>query len=354
MTELNAFNSLTIYRKPERDAFVAAARENGPYYDKASRAWIVADPEACRELLSRAELYPAPAIEHYRNMPGELGERFRSVAFAFENIPLSMHGERHAAARRAASEMIAANRDAVHDWVRDGLPRHVQAFARSGRVELMAEVIRPMVRELIGAIAGVNLPPDAPLESVSKVFDKSISMGRREALERDMRRLEGLIRDSLGAGASEAEVGMRLGLVVVGNDATVGTFGESLVKLLRDNDGVSLDKIDYPKMPHQTAVPFVERIAAAPVRAAGLDLAPGDRVRVVLLTFAQEPPDQHHRFFGAGPHACLGRPVSIELWGAMCARLGKLTSTVRVIDYQLAQDDYVFNVAKTFGVEVTA
>ena len=77
-------------------------------------------------------------------------------------------------------------------------------------------------------------------------------------------------------------------------------------------------------------------------------------MRLILLTYAHEPPDQHHRFFGAGPHACLGRPVSIELWGAMCAHLAKLTTRVKVVDYQLAPDDYVFNVARTFAVEVTA
>ena len=89
-------NYLTIFGSPERDAFVLEAQARGPFFEKTSNAWIVADPELCRQLLTSPDLEPAPAVEHYRDVPVELGEAFSSVAFAFDHVPLSQTGERHA------------------------------------------------------------------------------------------------------------------------------------------------------------------------------------------------------------------------------------------------------------------
>lgn len=352
MNDSGSYNYLTIYRQPERDAFLASARRSGPFFDRVTRAWIVADPELCREVLSTPTLYPAPALEHYRNMPMGFGEAFASVAFAFEHIPLSMYGERHTEARRTASTFIAGRHQAIRAWAEGKLPGHLQPLAKPGRVELMQDVIKPLVRELFAVLVDTDLSDSLVLDHVSQVFDKSIGMSRRTRLETDMAALEAHLREQLGD-IGEDEIGMRLGLLVVGKDALVGTLAESLSELFRANAELPLDRIEFPKMPQRTAVPFVERIASAPISVAGLDLAEGDRVRVVLQTYGHGPSNEHHRYFGAGAHACLGRPLSIELWSAIAALLSRLTSRVRVLDYQLAADSYVFIVPTKFEVEVT-
>ncbi len=352
MNESGPYNYLTIYRQVERDEFLASARESGPFFDRVTRAWIVADPDLCRELLSNPVLYPAPALEHYRNMPPGFGEAFASVAFAFEHIPLSMYNERHVAARREASTFIAGRHHAIRAWAEGELPLHLQPLAQPGRVELMDKVIKPLVRGLFAVIIDTDLPDHLRLDHVSHVFDKSIGMSRRVRLEADMAQLEAHLRERL-SDMNEGQIGMRLGLLVVGKDALVGTLAESLSELFRDNEDTSLDRIEFPRMPHRTAVPFVERIASAPVSVAGLDLAEGDRVRVVLQTYSHGPSNEHHRYFGAGAHACLGRTLSLELWSAIAALLSRQTSRVRVLDYQLAADSYVFNVPTRFEVEVT-
>jgi len=348
-----SFNSLTVYRRPERTEFVARARAAGPYFDEMARAWIVADAELCRQVLSTPELWPAPALEHYRNMRGALGDEFPSIAFAFESIPLAMYGEAHAAGRRSMSEFMAGRREPIHRWVGEELPRHLAMLAVPGEAELMGEAIRPMVRGLFAAIIGIDLPPHLMLDNISQVFDKSISVKRRRLLEEDMRALEAHIRDRLGAGCSEEDVRMRLGLLVVGKDTTVGTLGECLVQVVRDFAGTPLNGIDYPKAPAQTGLPFVERIAARAVSIGGVELKEGDRVRVVLQTFVDAPPSQHHRLFGAGPHACLGRPLTVDLWAAICRQLAQFDTQLKLVAYELPQNEYVFNVAKTFRVEVT-
>lgn len=353
MTEAGGYNYLTVYRQNERDDFLRSARIAPPFYDRVARAWIVVEPDRCKELLSVPGLLPAPALEHYRNMPSKLGEAFASVAFAFEHIPLSMYGERHAEARRRASTWIAARHEAIHAWAAESLPVHLQRFAQPGRTELMQAVIRPLVRGLFATLVAVDLPDHLALDDVSQVFDKSIGMSRRVQLENDMAALEAHLRGSMGPDASDDEVGMRLGLLVVGKDALVGTLAESLASLFRDNPGQPLSSMPFPKLPHRTAVPFVERIASTALEAGGLDLAEGDRVRIVLQTYGHGPASEHHRFFGAGAHACLGRPLSVELWGAIAARLATLPNTVEVTRFELPLDSYVFNVPSIFEVDVS-
>ncbi len=203
-------------------------------------------------------------------------------------------------------------------------------------------------------IVGVHLPADLDLDQTSLVFDKSISLSRRTRLAHSLAKLRLHVREAMGPQASEEEVGMRLGLVVIGRDSTVGTFAESMVRLLRDAEGLPLNRIAYPKYAPQTGVPFVERIVDTPISAAGINFEPGMRLRIVLQTYSHSPPDTHHRFFGAGAHSCLGRPVSIDLWSAFVRQLAQNSTTVHVLSYELATDNYVFNVPKRFVVEVTA
>jgi cytochrome P450 len=349
-----SYNYLTIYRTAERDEFLAAARTAPPFFDRATRAWIVADPALCKDVLTSPALYPAPALEQYRNMPSAFGEQLSSMAFAFENLPLGMYGERHAQERRRNSEFLATRRRAIHAWVADEMPRHLDRFAHGGRLEVARDVIKPMVRGLIATMIDIDLPDHLALDDISKVFDKGISMQRRLRLEADMAALEAHLRGRIGPDADDADIGMRIGLVIMGKEATVGTLAESLVSLFRANEGQPLSQMAFPKLPHETAVPFVERIAASPVEIGGMSLAEGDRVRVVLQTYAHSPAGEHHRFFGSGAHACLGRPLSTELWTAMVAHLSKLGSRVHVLDYELAQDSFVFNAPKVFEVEVTS
>lgn len=87
MTELTPHNSLTIYRHA-LSGIASCCRRGSPARISTSSRGPGSSPIPKRAalLLSAADLYPAPALETYRNMPGAMAERFASVAFAFENI----------------------------------------------------------------------------------------------------------------------------------------------------------------------------------------------------------------------------------------------------------------------------
>ena len=80
----------------------------------------------------------------------------------------------HTEARRTASTFIAGRHQAIRAWAEDKLPGHLQTLALPGRVELMREVIKPLVRELFAVLVDTDLPDRLVLDHVSQVFDKSI------------------------------------------------------------------------------------------------------------------------------------------------------------------------------------
>ncbi len=352
MNGLAGANFLTVWKDQDREQVVRAAMAMPPFHDRRTRAVIVAQPEHCRQILSAPNVHPAPALETYRDMPAKLAPHFSSTAFVFESIPLSMKGGQHAAYRRRAAEFLATRKPALTSWTEQELPRFLDPLSRPGQVDLVSAVLKPMVRALIEQVADVPLPPQLELESASLVFDKSLALTRRQALEAHLETLTEHVRSHLGPEASDEELGLRVGLVVVGKDATLGSFGESLRDLVGRHDGGYWRDIAFPRSPHRTAVPFIERIAEAPVTLAGVEYPAGTRFRVLLIAYTLEPEDSHHRLFGAGAHACLGRPLSVDAWQAIGACLKTLDTRVRLIDYQLAHDEYVFTVPRTFMVEI--
>lgn len=351
--EVTGANFLTLWKQAGREEVVRAAAQLPPFYDRRTRAVIVAQPEHCRQILSEPNVHPAPAMETYRDMPGNLAPLFTSTAFVFESIPLSMKRAEHAAYRRRAAEFLARRRGALESWTATRLPEFFDRLEQPGRVELIGEVLKPMVRSLISQVADVPLPDSLELESASLVFDKSLAMSRRQGLEAHLEQLISHVRSHLGPDADADELGLRVGLIVVGKDATLGSFGESLHELLSREPVTKWSDVAFPQSPHRTAVPFVERIADGPVTLAGVEYPAGTRFRVLLIAYTLEPAETHHRLFGAGAHACLGRPLSVDVWQAVAARLKALTTRVRVVDYQLALDEYVFTVPRSFVVEIS-
>jgi cytochrome P450 len=346
-------NFLTLWKQAGREDVVRAAAQMPPFYDRRTRAVIVAQPELCRQILSEPNVHPAPAMETYRDMPGALAPLFTSTAFVFESIPLSMKRAEHAAYRRRAAEFLARRRGALESWRATQLPGFFDRLEQPGRVELVSEVLKPMVRSLIAEVADVPLPDSIELESASLVFDKSLALSRRQALEAHLQQLIAHARAHVGPDADADELGLRVGLIVVGKDATMGSFGESLYDLISREPVMQWRDVAFPQSPHRTALPFVERIAEGPVTLAGVEYPAGTRFRVLLIAYTLEPAETHHRLFGAGAHACLGRPLSVDVWQAFAARLKALTTRVRVINYQLALDEYVFTVPRAFEVEIS-
>lgn len=348
--EIAPINFYTIFRDSRREAFYRQNRDKPLFFDPGVKAWIVTNPDECRYLLASPDVSPAPGAQDYSAMAQQLG--LPDLSFAFHQIPLAMEGERHTRSRRSASEFLTMRRDAIRTWIKESLPVFLAPFGERGRFDVSEAVIRPLVLNFFETAADIAFPPDMGLDEISLLFDRSTSMSRWRRIETRMGALRKHIASAIGPTASDEEVGTRLALLILGKDALIGTLCESLHGLFVAFEGRRLAEIVYPASPQQTGVPFVERIARVDFEYAGALIARNDRMKLFLQTFAYGEAAQHHRFFGAGVHACIGRPVSLDLWQALTAQLSQSPLRAHVIDYTPSPYSYVFNYPTKFEVEL--
>ena len=347
-------NFLTLHREPVRHGYFRAHAARDPFFDPVAKAWIVTNPAQCRHLISSSELHPASYEEDYRALNERLGIDFPGLRFAFSHIPLCLHGDRHVRSRRRASEFLAARRPMMSAQIPELIARHFGRLARAGRLELMADVIVPLVHDVISLIVGTDIGSELECRNASVVFDKSIGVTKRRRIDAEIAKLRETIASHLGEDSDEEDTGLRLAFLILGKDALTGTLGESLHRVLEDNPGQRLSDIDYPELPPETGVPYIERHVTAPFEFAGCNFAQGERVRIFLQSFAyQDQEASRTNFFGAGAHACLGRPLSLEIWKGIAAFLSTIPLRASLLTHVPRTSDYVFTCPEQLQVELS-
>jgi hypothetical protein len=218
----------------------------------------------------------------------------------------------------------------------------------------MNDVIVPLVHEFISLIVDIDISSMLDCHHASQIFDRSIGINKRRRIEAEIASLRKLISSRLKENATEEEIGLRIAFLILGKDPLMGTLGESLHRLLEENPGRQLIEIEYPELPAETGVPFIERLVVTPFELAGHEFMKGDRVRIFLQSFAYaDNPGSRANFFGAGTHACLGRPLSIEVWKGIVAFLSTVPLRANVLSYAPRTSDYVFTCPEHIRVEMS-
>ena len=189
------------------------------------------------------------------------------------------------------------------------------------RIEVMAEIVAPLIRTVLGGIAGVQLGEDVPLDSISIVFDRLIGTRKRQKIEQALRRVADGLRAAPGWDKSDEEEAGVLALFVLGNDALRERSAKASTSCSGTEPGRRFSDIDYPEIPTETGVPYVERIAEEAFEQGGQRFEPGARIRVYLQAFAYAEEADAADIFGVGAHSCLGKPLSIDVWRRLTARL---------------------------------
>ena len=271
------------------------------------------------------------------------GYAFPNLLFAFRYIPMCLNEADHRLARRRIAEYLAERRGVVTAAIPGIVENRIGILRKDGDVEVMRTIVDPIVKDVLGELNGVQPADRGSVRSASAIFDRMMGLKRRRALDNDLGKIRMLISRTLGATATEDDIGYRLALFVLGYDALAGTIGETLHHLFVANAGKKLSEIVYPAMPLETGVPFVERIAAEFFEHRGVSIAKGDRLRILLQSFQYAPdPADRVRMFGVGLHACLGRQLSLDLWARIAGQLSRIENRVEVLAHAFRTEDYIF------------
>jgi cytochrome P450 len=306
--------------------------------------WCVYDAPTVTTILKSPDFSVVNYAEVYRSLEQTVGMNCSALIRALSHIPLANEGKVHIDLRRDLARLLHTELGHAKQHLATLIPATLANVCQSeSRVDLVQEIVRPSADALFACVFGVELPACAASGiSVSQIFDRSLSLNRRKAINTQA----DAIRQAFGAatGRLKTSPDYALALTAIGHDSIVATLGRSLLRVLEDGAGKRLSDLAFPSLLPETGVPYVERIASKDCCLNGSDLHVGDRVRLYL-----EPPhnaktavSEVRPFFGRGRHSCIGEEISIWLWRAITAELSRLPLKFVVECAHRRERDYVF------------
>jgi len=334
--EIFALNLLTLHRAEDRRAYFAA----GPkpiFFDDALRCWIVTDPELAERLFQHPNMGGPDCASAYETLQRQSGIAFPNLLHAFRHIPLCLNDVAHREARRCVAEAIADRRNLVSSALPQLVSRRFGPLGVADEVDLMGQVLLPLIDEVMALLIGIDAEVVDRFRRVPGILDRMIGLRRGKQLEAEV----AVARSILGDKRENADP--LLTLMTLGHDALLGTIGESLHHLIATHPGQPLSSIAYPPVPVETGVPYIERAVKQAFSIDGIFLDRGDRVRILIQAFVySDSPQDRLRMFGGGPRACIGRQLSLDLWGQVTAELAQIRRRAEIVKHALRTDDYVW------------
>lgn len=326
---------------------------DAPHYDTFSRTWMVLDPWMCIELLN------APGLRAV-NVPFHgLESRFALDLAPLRDIdaqvPLYKEGEEHARVRRRFTERLVERRGLLRSWIENESASFLVPLVRAGEVEVVSDILRPMIRSFLTVLTGIDIKNGPPTDLMSLFFDGSLSLKRRLMVFDQVVSLRNYVKSQVRESVPREDIDMMVVLTMFGQQPLQHTYGESLKRMVEENPGLEWREMLFPHSPPQTGVPFFERVATEPVNFRGIEISSGERIRFFTQGFGYfDELTDLHRFFGAGAHACIGRPISVELWRRIVSVLSTSAIVPQLQEYQVDTDNYLFTGPKILRLRLNA
>jgi cytochrome P450 len=306
--------------------YAALVRERPIYRDEALGLWVVSSAttvaaaltnEACRVRLPAEPVLPALA----GSLMGGVFRRWVRM--------------RDDEGRGALKEKLAAR---LREHAPDAIAATTRRLAadRLGARPLSGDAVDRLTFELpveiVSSLLGV---PDGRLAATAASagdFVRALAPGADAAqLARGnaaAAALAATFREDPGDDDAEAMTANAVGLLVQTRDATAGLVGNGLVALAAHPEARGRIAAEFVAevARHDSPVQSTRRFVAAPTRIAGVALAPGDAILVLLAAANRDPaanpdPDRFEVVrttrrsftFGTGPHACPGERLATAI-----------------------------------------
>jgi cytochrome P450 len=335
----------TLHRSEGRYAAFGEESRRPIHFDEAVASWVVTAPDDIAALLRRRELRESPTdgIARHEELARRFGLEFPNLIYVFHHLPLALEGTAHRDIRRRMADLLGRKRDDLSAAAPALVERWFSGLGHPGEFDVVRQAIEPMIAGVMTILTGVDLSAEPTLWRISSVFDRLIGVRKRVEQERAVARLRAIIGEAIGPNAAPDDEAVIISFLILGRDSLGGTLGESLYRLFAAHPGERLADIEFPAIPNETGVPYVERVVARPFDYGGTAFHEGDRVRLQTQAFAYSGnAADRMRIFGVGLHACLGKRLSMELWGHITRVLATKSTTVEVIDYAVRDWDYIF------------
>lgn len=312
----------------------------------------VNDPGQIVGALTSSQFDVVDYAGRYASLARALKLDFSHIMRTLRYIPACVEAAHHGPLRRQIGELIAERQTLARNLTPLILDQLLARLHHPGAHELVTTVLRPYIEKTLRILSGIELDETTLDQALlSALFSQGAGIARRRRLNAQLGTVWQWL-DQVYAAEPESRRGVRLALIVLGSDATLGTLADSLHAAL-PRRRAPFSELEFAAAPTHTGVPYVDRRAVTSGTTGGQVWAADAVARLQLNIFeANALADERHRFFGAGAHTCLGRAIATKMWVTLGQALRDLPGEVEVESLTWARSD-VLRIPQEFWVKIS-
>jgi len=302
--------------------------------------WMVTSPDLIKTVQKTRDLVVINHQAEVEMISHRLSLDLDCIAETLASMPLSTEGPAHTTRRRRIAEKIRAAKPTALSHFADLADSTIaHCVARRRNVDLVAELFCPLVSDIVFQISGVKPRARPDHLSVTQLFDRALGLKRRLLINAELQHM----RTQLPEGSGADDTNDARTLAVLASDSLLGSFSLSFLERVQSQPGTPMSGMDWSRQLTATSVPFVERQAVADLVLAGRQISAGQRLRLYLDRLSYEPVADRTGFFGAGRHACPGRPISQNAWQILGTAFSRYPHKVTIGDIAYRNADSMFS-----------
>ena len=312
------------------------------WWSSELKKWMCTNPNIIKGILTDERFcvhsYQIKALEEKTHA------KFSHISEIIHYFPLALEGDTHKELRKKGALSLAERINSTLDLFTTEIGAKIDLIEhRNAEINFYSEIIEPCIKRALLHLADLDSLANESIISISQLFDQAISIKKRIRINDQIAELLHLLPDNMPAD----EKYFKLSIFAVGYDSLLGSFTESLVRTLLQNENKKINQISWTDELSNTGVPVIERIAVQDLELDGADIKKGQKIRLYLESagfVSSENSVYTQLFFGNGIHKCIGLHLSNAMWKVFVHKLSKVERYFEIKHLHYRTEDYVFNI----------
>ena len=315
------------------------------YYHAPSQAWRTCSARGAVRVLAGPDFAQMQVVKYYDHLAQTYGRDFPNIREILQYIPLFHDGPSHKRLRRQMAVWLRHVSNDLADFEDETVAVFAEKLSQPGEVDLVSEIIKPLIGRLSFAMTGLDY-----IEGLAAISGGHNTLKVTRMIEIGIGQLFVMAQARFPEDDAETR-GIRVALALVGAEPLGATLLASFMALMENTSGEPIAGLGWRTHFEATALQIIPRACKHQPVDLGGEANAVDWVEVDLTRFLADEGASPNHIFGAGNHICIGRGVSLSLWGRIAAEMQKNRMRVRFISAAPGKDRFL-NFPSSFKIEV--
>ena len=329
--------SYELHTAQNRQALFAGLKEKVWLETDLLRVWVLADPRICWEALRSPALGVPDVGAIISQFEVKLGRSFDHVRTANDYVLVLRRGAAHAELRKALAKFLADSLKRLESRLPELVDTAVAPLRTAGAVDLYTQVTQPLITAVISEMIGQKVTPDIQNLMLGDILTANKSPMKLHQLNADY----GTALEFLSHSTQDpVETACKLNCLTFGFDSLNMALMENMIAAFRDR--AAGQPAVLPEYPVETGVSVTFRRALRDCRIGSHQFLAGDLLRLQLQPLGYSSQKElKEAIFGAGPHSCVGRQLSLKLWSHLVKAFNALDLRAEIGSSELIPSHFI-------------